>query len=198
LYLIGITEQWDAPRLDALFGLFLFMSLFSGVFCIFMYGELAARARLVWLRYGTDRHAQWQLVDYYCLRFLGVYFLCGAGIVLMAHLLSGIESIYLLHFLLIIVSYCSFNLYFSLLSKAARLPSLVLVFVVIVSLAALLAGIIATVTDTPSFTPLAVVEGIFMVLALLFRLQVKRLFTGIDWYQVQLSKAPGRFALTRE
>lgn len=199
MVLIGITREWDAPLPDSLIGLFLAISLFSGMFCIFVYGELVARARLVWLRYGTDRAAQWHLVDAYCLRYLLVYYLCGSLVALVACLLTDIYGVYLLHYLLIMFSFCCFNLYFSLLVRATRLPTLVLVIIIIISMVFLVAGIVRALwIDSPTFDLLVTVEALLLALGIAFRYRVKRLFAGIDWQQVKINKTPGRLALTQD
>lgn len=199
MFLIGITEEWDGPMLDSLFRLFLMISLFSGVFCIFIYGELVARARLIWLRYGTDRFAQWQLVDKYCFSYLMIYYLCGACIVLLSALLAEIPGVFLLHYLLILFSYSAFNLYFSLYAKTARLPALGQVLVVIVTIFFIILGIVsATVADTPTFIYIVNIEWLLALLAIAFRMRVKSLFTGIDWRLVTINKTPNKMMVNQK
>ena len=199
MYFIGIVDDMDQPMPEKLIRLFLFISLFSGIFCIYIYGELVARARLVWLRFGTDRSTQWRLVDSYSLRFLLVYYLCGVIIAFLARLLTDINPVYLLHYQLLIISYCCFNLYFALLVRASRLSSLVFVLVLVMNLVALIFGVMRAFRDVqPSFDLLIVIEFLLLTLGIACRQRVKQLFDVIDWRQVSINKYPGRMALTQE
>ena len=192
---IGITEKWDAPVWDVVFSLFLMVSLFSAVFCIFIYGELVARARLVWLRYGTDRLQQWRLVDGYCKQYLLVYYLCGVGVVLLTGLLTTIPAIRLVHYLMILFSFCLFNLYFSLLVRVLRLSPVVLALVVVVSVGILIGGVVQALLG--NYTFLLTVEVAMLVLGLTFRTIVQNSFAGIDWKLVSIKKK-GRYVLTQD
>ena len=184
---------------ENLFSMFLGVSLFSAVFCIFIYGDLVARARLVWLRFGTDRLAQWKLVDRYCLRFLLTYYVSGFFVVLAAAIFSKIPLIFLFHYFVILASYCFFNLYFSLLVRVNRLSPLVLVLVIIASAAALLFALVPVGSDEhePQFGLLMAIELLFLLLGFLFKLSVKNQFIGIDWKLVTINK-PGGQVLTQD
>lgn len=196
---IGVADKWDTSMWENVFSMFLGISLFSAVFCIFIYGELVARARLVWLRFGTDRLAQWNLVDRYCLRFLLTYYACGLLVVLAAAVFSEIPLIYLLHYFVILASFCFFNLYFSLLVRVNRLSPVILVLVIIATCAALIFSLIPVLSDEhePRFGLLMTIELLFGVLGYLFKLSVKNIFTGIDWKLVTINK-PRRQVLTQD
>ena len=196
---IGLADEWDHPMQHSLVSMFLGISLFSAVFCVFIYGELVARARLVWLRFGTDRLDQWRLVDTYCVRFLSTYVISGLVVALVSLIFTDIPGLFLVHYCVILTSYCFFNLYFSLLVRVNRLSPLVLVLVIIASVAALLFTLVPVLTDEhePQFGMLMAIELLFFVLGFLFKLSVKNQFTGIDWKLVTINK-PGKQVLTQE
>lgn len=199
LFLVGIGEKWDKPATDIVFTLFLLCSLFSAVYCIFIHGELVARARLLWLRFSTNRQAQWRLVESFNVKYLLTYYLCAGIIAGLAALLTDLPAGWLVHYLLIIISYCFFNLYLAQMLRAHDLHWFYLIFSVMVSAVLLFSGIyFALDTETRNPGLLFGVEGLFLVLAVVCRSLTRKTFLQIDWKLITLKMAGRSAALGQE
>lgn len=196
LYIVGLGENWDKPMLEVLCSLFLVFSLFSAVFCIFMSGELVARARLLWLRFGTDRSSLWELIEYNSLKILFVYTAFGITVAIVCALISPLPASLLMHYVLTLVSYSCFNLYFALLARFYHLGGITMGVIIMAGIFMLIfAGGRALSEVDPSYTMLFVFEGLTLVLGIVCRTTLARAFSGADWIRIKLKRGQSLYHL---
>ena len=147
-------------------------------------GELAARSRLLWLRYGSDRKMLWRHMERVLLRTqAGIYFWALCVIAVMA-VFRFLEPVILFNYFFFIFALSLFQLYLSLIGRIAAWPTIVKALLFILTMGCL---IVATIRgfDTGDYFVLNMLELVLLALAMVMRQLARRRFIGIDWYQVQ-------------
>jgi hypothetical protein len=167
-------EPVTAP--DAL-DLFLLFSLFTGCISSWAYGEIGARARLIWLRIGGSRNLLWRRMEAQLWMNIGLLSCLTLVIVLIASLFGKTG---LLHYPLLIIACAFYDGYYNLCARVHGWSSLSQALVMLTSLGILVASLIATFKN-PELNILFVLETGMVLLAVLFRTLSKIRFNRVDW-----------------
>jgi hypothetical protein len=153
------------------------------------YGELAARARLLWLRSGRNRQALWQLLEREMLTNL-VLTWCLTGIsALVVGLYTDKTLALLLTWQLTIIAASLHNAYLHMNTrinnwgKFAQMAAMILTTTVLIMV--LLYSISSRVT-----APVIVMDILMLALTLGYRLKARNGFAGVDWLVLRPVQRP--------
>lgn len=158
---------------------FLLTSLFCGCISCYAFGEIGARARLLWLRLPGQRSNLWHKLE----RELWLnFFVLGAFALLIALAARLIEPTqeYLPHYVLILVAFASYDSYLNLCARLFQWPSVVQAIVMIASIGTVVAAIYFSVRF-PEPGVLVVLEIAMLLLTLALRQSAKWRFNSVDW-----------------
>ena len=182
----------------AISSFFLLFSLLTSIMFSLDYGELAARGRLLWLRYGGDRQWQWRFMEKYILTTLGINVLIALVISTAFLLLTDVPSIKLLYYFTMIICGVFFCCYLSLAcrihnwSNVAIAITIIIFFSFLVTVSTIILLGPAPDTGILVSNPLRFVSmpGGLILLSLALRAYARRGFTGVDWFIVKPRQVP--------
>lgn len=146
-------------------------------------GELAARTRYLWLRWGSDRLSHWRHLEFNLLRSLAYTFAL-VVLVSMVVLLPFADNTLVFNFPLFTLSLALFNTYLGLFTKIYRWPGFLIGVIGLVSFIFMVSSAGASLV-TGNFDSVHFREGILLLLALFFRFAARRGFLEIDWMRVR-------------
>ena len=182
----------------AISSFFLLFSLLTSIMFSLDYGELAARGRLLWLRYGGDRLWQWRFMEKYILTTLGINVLIALVISTAFLLLTDVPSIKLLYYFTMIICGVFFCCYLSLACRIHNWSNVAIAITIIIFLSFLVTVstiiLLGPAPDTGILVsnPLRFVSmpGGLILLSLALRAYARRGFTGVDWFIVKPRQVP--------
>lgn len=163
---------------------FLTTSAFLGGCQTISSGEFAARTRLLWLRFGSDRVNQWRHLERILWHGLLVMYGLALATALGLAALGQLNAVLLVNYVFFIIAVSLYFLYFSLLCRIMDWPNPVKGLFIVLSLA-LLIFVTSRSFNFDSFTTLNGLEIIALLAAGLMRSLAHSRFLGIDWYRVQ-------------
>ena len=175
-----------------LLALFLLSSLFTGCIYSWTYGEIGARARLIWLRIGGSRNLVWRQLEMQLWINIALLSCLALGIGLISSLLGEtgllhhpiLIKIGLLHYPLLIIACAFYDGYYNLCARVYGLSSLSQALVMLPSLGLVIATVIATIKN-PELNLLFVIESGMALLAVMFRALSKFRFSQVDWQMLR-------------
>ncbi len=186
--LIGFGENAEIHIGQSLFPLFLLISLSCSCAFISIFGEMAARCRLIWLRQGGSRETQWQTLEQLTLKILFNYMALAGLITLFGFVFSILPAPIKLHYFLVICSFSTFILYLSLTIRVFSWLTLFQAGAVILSVSVMITGIMVSINQN-NYILITILEGAYLFLAFLLRNMTRRKFLGIDWFQVKFKRS---------
>lgn len=163
---------------------FLAASGFLGGCSTMANGEFAARSRLLWLRYGSNRNMLWRHMEKVLLRNWCCVYANALLVAALFTLLLPFPAVYILNYLLFIPACAFYLLYLSMAGRVTTWPGILRTALYLGSIGLALWAVIMGVKDGQFFI-LNAVEGGMVVLGLLFRAFARSRFLNIDWYQVR-------------
>jgi hypothetical protein len=190
--LVSVLVIWNLDLAEGLFSgqsagidMFLLYSLLCGCLSCWSYGEVGARARLLWLRTGSDRTSIWKKLE----RELWINFALLLGVAVTVAVIVamiGYDNANLWHYPLIIIAFALFDGYRSLCARLYAWPSLVEAMVMLLATAILGVTIIFSLGNT-ALSLLPALELGLLALAALFRFSARARFTNVDWQVLKLA-----------
>ena len=163
---------------------FIAASGFLGGWSTFANGEFAARSRLLWLRYGSDRRMLWWHMEKIMWKNWGCIYVWAIVAALVMSYLSLFDTEIIVNYLLFIPTTCCFLLYLSILTRISGWPEMIKGFMyILVSVMIMISG--GHALGTGDFSIINLVEVLMLLLGFVFRFMAQRAFQVIDWYQVQ-------------
>ncbi|MES2606048.1 MAG: hypothetical protein V4603_14015 [Pseudomonadota bacterium] len=159
--------------------MFLLISLFCGCISCWAFGEIGARARLLWLRLPGQRSSIWQKLE----QELWVNFALLGGIALLnvvAALVLQPEQDHLQHYLFIIVLCAAYDSYVNLCARLYQWPSVVQAIVMLASISAIVAAVYYGIRY-PALNAMSILELVLLAMTLLLRTLAKWRFNSVDW-----------------
>ena len=163
---------------------FLVASGFLGGCCTMANGEFAARSRLLWLRYGSDRGMLWRHMEKVLLRNWSCVYASALLIAILAAALSLFAGDVILNYLLFIPVCAFFMLYLSLASRITGLPAILKAVIFMVCMV-LVIWAVSRRASNGHFYALNALEVIMVLAGILLRTIARNSFLNIDWYQVR-------------
>ena len=179
--LLKLVSGKQAANAPDFFNLFLLSSLCTGCISSWAYGEIGARARLIWLRIGGSRGLVWRQMEVQLCINIVLLSCLTLGVVLISTLLGKTG---LMHYPLLIVACAFYDGYRNLCARVYGWSSPSQALLMLASFGVVVVTVIATFRN-PELNLLFVIEIGMMAMAVLFRALSKIRFSHVDWQVVK-------------
>lgn len=163
---------------------FLTLSAVLGGWSSMANGELAARSRLLWLRFGTDRSVLWRQLEIVLLRSQCSLYASAFLVAGIAWATGMFPGAIVANYLFFIIAVSLFHMYLSILSRIEDWPGGLKGILFVITMGLLVTAGFSFFNTGDAFT-LNCLEAGMLVLAVLLRQLARNRFLGIDWFRVQ-------------